>query len=101
MGKKLLFIYNPKSGRGLVAHQLSDMVDICVKAGFDVTVRPTQEEKDACVFAKEHASEYDRIVACGGDEIEGLDYLLATKVFRKFEVLNLSLIRDEIKGLEA
>ena len=38
-------------------------------------------------------------VACGGDEIEGLDYLLATKVFRKFEVLNLSLIRDEIKGL--
>ena len=37
--------------------------------------------------------------ACGGDEIEGLDYLLATKVFRKFESLNLGLIRDEIKGL--
>lgn len=40
-------------------------------------------------------------VACGGDELEGLDYLLATKVFRKFESLNLSLIRDEIKGLIA
>ncbi len=38
-------------------------------------------------------------VACGGDEIEGIDYILATKVFRKFEGLNLSLIRDEIKGL--
>ncbi len=37
--------------------------------------------------------------ACGGDEIEGLDYMLATKVFRKFEMLNLCLIRDEIKGL--
>ncbi len=39
-------------------------------------------------------------VACGGDEIEAIDYLLATKVFRKFEGLNLSLIRDEIKGLK-
>ena len=38
-------------------------------------------------------------VACGGDEVEAIDYLLATKVYRKFEGLNLSLIRDEIKGL--
>ena len=38
-------------------------------------------------------------VACGGTDIEGIDYILATKVFRKFEVLNLSLIRDEIRGL--
>ena len=40
-------------------------------------------------------------VACGGEVLDGLDYLLATKVFRKFESLNLSLIRDEIKGLIA
>lgn len=38
-------------------------------------------------------------VACGGDETEGVDYILATKVFRKFESLNISLIRDEIRGL--
>ena len=38
-------------------------------------------------------------VACGGTEIEGIDYILATKVYRKFESLNLSLIRDEIRGL--
>ena len=38
-------------------------------------------------------------VACGGDAVEGIDHILATKVFRKFEMLNLSLIRDEIKGL--
>ncbi len=38
-------------------------------------------------------------VGCGGTEIDGLDYLLATKVFRKFESLNLGLIRDEIRGL--
>lgn len=38
-------------------------------------------------------------VACGGEEVAGIDYILATKVFRKFEGLNLSLIRDEIRGL--
>ena len=38
-------------------------------------------------------------VACGGDPLEGIDHILATKVFRKFEMLNLSLIRDELKGL--
>jgi hypothetical protein len=38
-------------------------------------------------------------VACGGTVTEGIDHILATKVFRKFESLNLSLIRDEIKGL--
>ena len=31
-----------------------------------------------------------------GIEIDGLDYVLARKVFRKFEALNLSYIRDEI-----
>ena len=38
-------------------------------------------------------------VACGGDETSGIDYVLATKVFRKFDALNLSLIRGEIRGL--
>ena len=35
-------------------------------------------------------------VACGGDEIEGVDYFMAKKVLRKFEQLNISYIRDEI-----
>lgn len=38
-------------------------------------------------------------IACGGTELEGIDYILANKVFRKFEALNLSFIRDEIDGL--
>ena len=35
-------------------------------------------------------------VACGGDEIEGVDYFMAKKVLRKFEQLNISYRRDEI-----
>lgn len=37
-------------------------------------------------------------VACGGDETEAVDYFMAKKVLRKFEGLNLALIRDEIDG---
>ncbi|MDR0696350.1 MAG: hypothetical protein LBF68_02230 [Christensenellaceae bacterium] len=35
-------------------------------------------------------------VACGGSEIDGLDYVLCNKILRKFESLNLSYIRDEV-----
>ena len=38
-------------------------------------------------------------VGCGGTEIDGIDYVLANKIFRKFESLNLSYIRDEIDDL--
>lgn len=37
-------------------------------------------------------------VACGGDETDAVDYFMAKKVLRKFEALNLALIRDEIDG---
>ena len=37
-------------------------------------------------------------VACGGDEIDGVDYFVAKKILRKFEQLNISYIRDEIDG---
>ena len=37
-------------------------------------------------------------VACGGDEIRGIDYFIARKILRKFEQLNVAYIRDEIDG---
>lgn len=38
-------------------------------------------------------------VACGGTELGGMDYIIARKVLKKFESLNVSFVRDEIKGL--
>lgn len=38
-------------------------------------------------------------VACGGTELGGMDYIVARKVLKKFESLNVSFVRDEIKGL--
>ncbi len=37
-------------------------------------------------------------IACGGTLLEGLDYVMANKILRKFDQLNLSLIKDEIDG---
>ncbi len=37
-------------------------------------------------------------VACGGEEVSGVDYFIARKILRKFEQLNVSYIRDEIDG---
>lgn len=37
-------------------------------------------------------------VACGGEEVEAVDYFMAKKVLRKFEGLNLAVIKDEIDG---
>ncbi len=35
-------------------------------------------------------------VACGGQEIEAIDYFIARKILRKFEQLNIAFIRDEL-----
>lgn len=40
-------------------------------------------------------------VACGGSELGGMDYIIARKVFKKFESMNVTFVRDEIKGLIA
>ncbi|MFA5007528.1 MAG: hypothetical protein WC509_08745 [Candidatus Izemoplasmatales bacterium] len=38
-------------------------------------------------------------VACGGTEEDGLDYIFANKILRKFESLNLSFLRNEMEEL--
>ena len=38
-------------------------------------------------------------VACGGTEIDGIDFIFSAKILRKFESLGLGFIRDEIDGL--
>ena len=35
-------------------------------------------------------------VACGGTEIDGVDYFIARKILRKFEQLNIAYIKEEI-----
>ena len=38
-------------------------------------------------------------VACGGKELDGMDYIVARKVLKKLESLNITFVRDEIRSL--
>lgn len=65
--KKMLFIYNPNAGMGLLKPQLSDVLDIFVKSGYEVTVYPTQKYHDALAKTLAYTEEYDLLVCSGGD----------------------------------
>ena len=65
--QKLLFIYNPTSGKGRVADGLSPMLDVFTKAGWLTTVYPTQHKGDATRIVRELGNQYDRVVCAGGD----------------------------------
>ncbi|MDY6430161.1 MAG: hypothetical protein SPL02_03165 [Bacilli bacterium] len=39
-------------------------------------------------------------VACGGTELEAIDFIFKTKILKKFEVLNVAFLRDELVGLD-
>ena len=65
--KKLLFIFNPFSGKGLVKNKLFEIVDQFVKSGFEVTVYPTQKSQDAMELVEQQAGEYALVVCSGGD----------------------------------
>ena len=67
MSKKLLFVFNPKSGKGLIKNYLVDIVDTMVKADYEVTVYTTQAQGDAIQKVEKEAAKYDLVVCSGGD----------------------------------
>ena len=67
MSKKLLFVFNPKSGKGLIKKYLVDIVDTMVKADYEVTVYTTQAQGDAIQKVEKEAAKYDLVVCSGGD----------------------------------
>ena len=40
-------------------------------------------------------------IACGGTEIQAVDFIVAKKVLRKFESLSLGFMRDELNKCSA
>lgn len=65
--KKMLFVYNPNAGKGLLKAKLSDVFDIFVKAGYEPTVYPTQSYKDAYHKIVHMDDDFDIVVCSGGD----------------------------------
>ena len=50
--KKMLFIYNPHSGKGLIKENLSDILNIFCAHGYHVDVRVTQRQLDAKIYVE-------------------------------------------------
>lgn len=65
--KKLLFVYNPRAGKAKIRNKLCDIIDVFVKAGYEVTVYPTQYEGDAISTVQNKTGDYDLLVCSGGD----------------------------------
>ena len=67
MNKKMLFVFNPKAGKGKIKTNLLEIVDIFNKGGYEVTIYSTQKPRDAYEKAKEYEDKVDLIVCSGGD----------------------------------
>ena len=67
MYKTMLFIYNPRAGKAQIRSNLLDIIDIFVKAGYEVTAYPTQASGDAVKAVKTRRAGYDIVVCSGGD----------------------------------
>ncbi len=65
--KKMLFTYNPNSGKGAVRQALSDILTLFTQADYDVLVHPTSFPGDALEFITQRGREFDIVVSSGGD----------------------------------
>lgn len=82
--KKLLFVFNPRSGKGQIKNKLMDIINLFVKSGYQVTVHPTQYAGDGRKLVAECAGEYDLVVCSGGDGT--LDETISGMMERKKKV---------------
>ncbi len=64
---KILFIYNPHSGKAKIKADISDIIDVLSQEDNAVTVYPTKRAKHATELVEKHGAEYDMVVCSGGD----------------------------------
>ncbi|MDR1832453.1 MAG: YegS/Rv2252/BmrU family lipid kinase [Fusobacteriaceae bacterium] len=65
--KKVLFIFNPFSGRRKVQENLPELLRVFSEAAWDVRVYPTKAPLDGRDFVLRCGGEYECIVCAGGD----------------------------------
>lgn len=65
--KKMLFVYNPNSGKAQINEHLSKIIQIFSAADMEVTVYPTKAQMDGYQKIIDTEGRYDIIVCSGGD----------------------------------
>ena len=56
--KKMLFVFNPRSGKEQIKGQLMEILDIFTKAGYELRVHVTQKQKDAMEVVAKNPNVY-------------------------------------------
>lgn len=65
--RQMLLVINPRSGKGQLRSRLLEILDIFIKAGYQVQVHITQASKDAMEAVVREGAGKDLIVCSGGD----------------------------------
>ena len=65
--RTLMFLYNPRSGKGLIKQNLFDIINILTTGGFYVTAYPSQRPLDVHDKIISEGDKYDVIAVSGGD----------------------------------
>lgn len=67
--KRIYYVCNLQAGKAAISNKLGGVLDLMTKAGFEVTVRPTQAAKEAVALTKAAAEsgEYTYVFCSGGD----------------------------------
>lgn len=65
--KKMMFVYNPYSGKAQIKNHLYDIINLFSNAGYEITIHATNKPKDAMEISENLDDSYDLLVCCGGD----------------------------------
>lgn len=65
--KRLLFIFNPTSGKARIRTQLYEILEYYKSQGYLTTVYPTSASGDGYSYVKRMEEDYDLVVCSGGD----------------------------------
>ena len=65
--KRLLFVYNPCAGKGMIRSKLSYILETFSNADYEVTVHATRKRNDATEIVAKYGENFDVVACSGGD----------------------------------
>ena len=65
--KKMLFVFNPRSGKEQIKGHLMEILDIFTRGGYEIRVHVTQKQSDAAEVVARYGNRVDVVVCSGGD----------------------------------
>lgn len=65
--KKMLFVFNPVSGKAQIKNKLLDILKTFSGAEYSVEVYPTRKRGETAEIVKARGAEFERVVVSGGD----------------------------------